>query len=280
MNFANVNNIKICYEIQGDGYPLILVHGFGSKKETWIAQVCPLSEHFKVIAFDNRGAGKSERPDGPYTMEIYADDISSLMDFLRIEKAHIMGCSLGGMIVQTFVLNYPKRVNKVVLINTTYKVVGGKDDTKFSEMYVKMRLENLELQKQDPLEAFWQTARVSYYRKFRKEMVIEPKKKFYGLWSVEDIIKQHTIDPPTPRDIVNQANALEGFNTLERLNSIKNKVLLLTASHDRIMPKIASIEMLKRIPNSELKIIDNAGHGSPKSRAPEINRIVIDFLKH
>ena len=98
MNFADVNGIKICYEIHGDGYPVILVHGFGSKKEAWVAQTSPLAEYFKVITFDNRGAGKSDRPDGPYTMEIYADDIRGLMDFLKIEKAHVLGWSLGGML--------------------------------------------------------------------------------------------------------------------------------------------------------------------------------------
>lgn len=118
--FALVNDVNICYEIYGDGDPVLLVHGFGSKKEAWIAQTEPLAKHFKVIRFDNRGAGKSYRPEGPYTMEIFADDINALLDFLEIEKTHIIGWSLGGMIVQNFVLKYPQRVKKMVLINTNY----------------------------------------------------------------------------------------------------------------------------------------------------------------
>ena len=97
--FAEVNGIKFCYEILGEGDPLILVHGFGSKKESWIAQFKPFSEHFKVIRFDNRGSGKSHRPKEIYTMEVFADDIAGLMDYLKIDKAHIIGWSLGGMIV-------------------------------------------------------------------------------------------------------------------------------------------------------------------------------------
>ncbi|MFW9876350.1 MAG: alpha/beta fold hydrolase, partial [Candidatus Thorarchaeota archaeon] len=98
--FAHVNGIKFCYEIHGNGDPVLLVHGFGAKKESWIAQTSPLVKHFKVIRFDNRGAGKSDRPDASYTMEIFADDINGLLDHLEIEKTHIIGWSLGGMIVQ------------------------------------------------------------------------------------------------------------------------------------------------------------------------------------
>ena len=239
----------------------------------------PLSEHFKVIAFDNRGAGKSDRPEGPYTIEMYADDIRGLMDYLKIDKAHIIGWSLGGMIVQTFLLKYPDRADKAVLINTFYKAVGGSGDTTFRDMYVKMRLEELEENKIDPLTSYLKGARASYYYKFRKEMEADTKKKFFGLWSVEDVAKQRTIDPQTPRDIENQAGALEGFNTLNRLHEIKNETLLLTASHDKILPKSGMLEMHERIPNSTLEVIEKAGHGSPRSRAPEVNRIITEYLK-
>ncbi|MFX1392433.1 MAG: alpha/beta fold hydrolase [Promethearchaeota archaeon] len=280
MRYATVNNIKLCYEIHGDGYPVILVHGFGSKKETWIAQVCPLSDHFKVIAFDNRGAGKSDRPDGPYTIEMYADDIRGLMDYLSIDKSHVIGWSLGGMIVQTFLLKYPDRANKAVLINTIYKSIGDSGDTNFRDMYVKMRIEELEENKKDPLAAYLKSARASYYYTFRKEMEAEPKKKFFGLWSVEDLAKERLIDPQTPRDLENQASALEGFNTFNRLHEIKNETLLLAASHDKILPNSGMLKMHELIPNSTLQIIEKAGHCSPRSRAPEVNQIIINFLKN
>lgn len=116
--FAAVNGIKICYEIHGVGYPVILIHGYGGTKEEWLVQVGALSTHFKVITFDSRGAGKSDRPNLPYTMDMFADDINSLLEFLEIEKGHVIAQSLGGMIAQNFVLKYPERVNKLVLINS------------------------------------------------------------------------------------------------------------------------------------------------------------------
>lgn len=273
--FALVNGVNICYEIRGDGDPAILVHGFGAKKESWIAQTNPLAKHFKVIRFDNRGAGKSDRPDGPYTMEIFADDINALLDYLKFEKVHIIGWSLGGMIVQNFVIKYPNRVNKMVLINTNY----GTPDESGAEVYKNMRLADLKLGKEDPVKAFWQSTRTSYYIKFRKQMETEPSKKWYGLWSVDDLIKNNTIDPPTERDIILQAGAIATHHTLDRLHEIKNETFLITSSHDRITPQSVMEEMHERIPNSTLRIIDKAGHGSPRSRAPEINQMIIDFLK-
>jgi len=273
--FVNIKGIKICYEMQGEGDPVILVHGFGGKKENWIAQFKPISESFKVIRFDNRGAGKSDRPKGVYTMEVYADDIAGLMDYIKIDKAHIIGWSLGGKIVQNFVIKYPDRVNKMVLINTNY----GVPDESGTEIYKNMRLADLKLRKEDPEKSFWQSARGGYYIKFRKQMEANPAKKWYGLWSAEDLIKDRMTDPPTAEDIEFQSGVDNTHHTLERLCEIKNESLLITSTHDRIMPTAVMEEMHERIPNSTLRFIDKAGHNSPLSRALEINQIILDFLR-
>ncbi len=149
--FAQIGDVKLCYEILGkeDGYPTLLIHGFGVKKEVWMAQVGDLSQHFKVIRFDNRGSGKSSRPSGA-NMDIFTEDIKNFLDYLQIEKTHVMGWSLGGMIAQNFILKYPEKVNKLVLSDTfgelktfrekvlgfsqvigfrIYKILGGKIDT-------------------------------------------------------------------------------------------------------------------------------------------------------
>ena len=96
--YAEVNGIKICYEIHGEGEPIILVSGWGGSKEGWFVQIGALSRYFEVIVFDNRGSGKSSRPNYPYTMDMYVDDINGLLGFLNIESTHLLGESLGGMI--------------------------------------------------------------------------------------------------------------------------------------------------------------------------------------
>jgi len=271
--FAQIGDVKLCYEILGkeDGHPILLIHGFGVKKEVWMAQVGDLSQHFKVIRFDNRGSGKSSRPSGT-NMDIFTEDIKNFLDYLQIEKTHVMGWSLGGMIAQNFVLKYPEKVDKLILICT----VPGCPTEEGPEIYKKMRLYELEIGSE---KAFWETARANYYSTYRREMEKDPKKKYFGIWSAEDFIKFLSLDPSTPQDIINQGNAIKKHNTLERLNEISKKTLLIAASHDRLTPKLSMMEMHKRIPNSTLKIIEQSGHFCTLSRAPAVNQIILEFLE-
>jgi len=271
--YAQIGDVKFCYEILGkeDGYPVLLIHGFGVKKEVWMAQVGDLSQEFKVIRFDNRGGGKSDRPSGDH-IEIFADDTKNLMDYLKIEKAHVMGWSLGGMIAQNFVLKYPDRVDKLVLICT----VTGYPTDEGPEIYKKMRLHELEL---GPEKAFWETARVNFYSTYRREMEKDPKKKYFGIWSAEEYIQMLAIDPATPQDIINQAEALKTHNTMDRLHLIKNPTLLIAASHDRITAQVNMEQMHERMPNSTLTVVEKAAHFAPMTRTPEVNKAILDFLK-
>lgn len=274
-DYAKVDGIKVCYEIRGKGEPVILVHGFGGNKEGWIAQWNPLSEHFKVVRFDNRNGGESDRPNQPNTMEMLADDIRGLMDYLKIDKANVIGWSMGGIIVQKFALKYPDRLNKVVLINT----VLGAPDNQGVEMLKKNHIKELEDRKKDPVKCFWDNAPLGFYFKFRKEMGANPKKKFYGLWSVEDLIEFQNFSPPTPQDINYQSAALIQTFTYDDLKQLKTPTLLIASSHDRLTSSNTMVQMHKAIPNSILKIIEKAGHNSPLSRAPEVNEAIIEFLK-
>jgi pimeloyl-ACP methyl ester carboxylesterase len=272
--FADVNGIKICYKSQGEGFPTFLLHGFGSKKESFMAQIPELSKYFKVITFDMRGAGKSSRPNYHYTMDMLADDVKGLMDCLSIKKINLIGHSFGGMIAQNFIVKYPESVNRLVLINSLPKIPDEYDP----EPYIQMRIKGLEFRKQDPVKAFWESTQFGFYHKFRKRMLDNPKEKFYGLWSVEDLIEYYTTDPPTPQDIRNISYSFKTHVAFNDLDIIKLKTLLLTASHDVLVPKERIMEVHNLMPNSTLKVIENAGHESHKSNAPEVNKAIIEFL--
>ena len=273
--FVEINGIKMCYQIHGDGYPIVLIHGFGSKKESFMAQIPALSQEFKVISFDNRGAGKSERPNMPYTMEMFVDDIEGLMDYLEISTAHLLGLSLGGMIGLNFILKHPKRVNKLVLINTLAQLPDDFDP----ETYINSKIEALELAKEDPELSFWQSTQFGFYHKFRNKMKANPKEKFYGLWSVEDVLNYYKTNRPTAQDVRNIASSFKTHNAYEKLSEIKHKTLLLTASHDRLVPKEKMLEIHRKMPNSIYQIIEKAGHESPKEKAPEVNKAIIEFFE-
>ena len=276
MSFAKINGLKLSYLIYGTGFPVIFIHGYGAKKEIWRTQVVDISKKFKAITFDLRGTGKSDRPNIPYTMNMLADDVKGLMDFIGVEKAHLIGRSFGGMIAQHFVLKYPDKVDKLILIATNF----GRTDTDWVEIPKKGRLEEIETIKSNPQKAFKQKSRWVFHVKFRKEMEANPSKKFFNIFSMEDLIRESTINPSRSQDVINQAEAMKTHYTLESLQGIKNKTLLIAASHDRQTPVSVMTEMRKRIPNSELKVINEAGHFMTLSRASEVNEIILNFLNN
>ncbi|MFX0071298.1 MAG: alpha/beta fold hydrolase [Candidatus Hermodarchaeota archaeon] len=274
--FADVNGKKICYEAFGDGFPLILIHGAGAKKETWIAQIKDFSEKNKLIILDIRGTGKSDRPNYLYTMEMFADDIKGLMDDLKIEKANIVGRSMGGMIAQHFALMYPDYMEKLILITTS----PGFPDEEGVELMIQNNIKELEKAKLDPINSYWQKSRLLYHQKFRKEMEANPNKKFFDIWSPMDLIKEDSIDPPHAQDIRNQWYAIKKHNTFDKLSQIKHTTLLIAASHDRLTPRTIMEKMHELIPNSTLKIIQKAGHYCHLSNVHEFNQIILEFLEN
>jgi len=276
MSFAKINGLKLSYLIHGTGFPVIFIHGYGAKKEIWRTQVEDISKEFQTITFDLRGTGESDRPNIPYTMNMLAEDVKGLMNFIGVEKVHLIGRSFGGMIAQHFVLKYPEKVEKLILIATNF----GRTETDWVEIAKKGRLEEIETIKHDPLKAFKQKSRWVFHVKFRKEMEANPSKKFFNIFSMEDLIRESTINPSRSQDIINQAEAMKTHYTLERLHEIKNKTLLIAASHDRQTPVTVMTEMRKRIPNSELKVINEAGHFMTLSRASEVNEIILNFLNN
>src|SRR4030042_6341962 len=118
MPIATANGIQINYKVEGQGDPLVMIMGLGSPRGGWSSQAPFFKKYFQVVIFDNRGVGKSEKPEGPYSTRMMADDAIKLMDHLGIKKARVLGASMGGMIAQELAINYPERVSKLVLACT------------------------------------------------------------------------------------------------------------------------------------------------------------------
>jgi pimeloyl-ACP methyl ester carboxylesterase len=118
MPIARLNGVSIHYHVEGRGDPLVMIMGFSAGRLGWLPQIPFFRKHYRVVTFDNRGVGRSDKPLGPYSTRMMADDTVRLMDLLGIEKAHIMGLSMGGMIAQELAIEYPQRVMKLVLACT------------------------------------------------------------------------------------------------------------------------------------------------------------------
>ena len=118
MPIAKVNGININYMVAGQGEPLVMIAGFSADQSLWKSQLPAFKKQFQMVIFDNRGVGKSDKPQGPYSPKMMSEDTIKLMDYLNIKKAHILGHSMGGLIAQEIAINYPERVMKLILAST------------------------------------------------------------------------------------------------------------------------------------------------------------------
>jgi pimeloyl-ACP methyl ester carboxylesterase len=112
------NGIALRCVDEGSGEPLALIHGVGASLEVWDGVASRLRDRYRIVRYDQRGHGQSEKATGPYAVEDFAGDLRALLDVLGIERAHVAGHSLGGLVAQSFALDYPGRLRKLALIST------------------------------------------------------------------------------------------------------------------------------------------------------------------
>jgi 3-oxoadipate enol-lactonase len=119
MPTARVNGITMYYEQHGAGEPLLLINGLGANITLLAPTIAWFERSHRVVAFDNRGAGRTDKPDAPYTIELMARDTAALMDVLNLDRASVLGISMGGRIALELALTCPGRVSSLVLVSTS-----------------------------------------------------------------------------------------------------------------------------------------------------------------
>jgi pimeloyl-ACP methyl ester carboxylesterase len=124
MPLAAVNHIELYYETHGGGAPLVVLGGLGTDLSELGMLTGPLADRYRVIAVDNRGAGRSAKPPGPFSIEEMAEDVAELLAHLGVPRAHVLGVSLGGRIAMALALAHPDRVRRLVLVSTAPRAVG------------------------------------------------------------------------------------------------------------------------------------------------------------
>ncbi len=264
MDLARVGGLEISYIVRGEGEPLVLIGGFTMTKESWWLQIEGLSRSHRVIAFDNRGVGETRYPPGAFTIEEMASDTVGLMDFLGIDSAHLFGVSMGGLIAQVLLLDCPDRVRKAALGCTTH---GGRHavqpDAEVMAALAKAADPNL-----PPEESIRQRVPIVFSDRFIKE---EPRK-------VEEYMKLSLRHFPSPEGAAGQFKALSVFNVKRRLGEIRNPVLVITGSEDRMMPPENSRLLAEGIQGAGLHLVQGAGHMFFLERPDEVNRVLGDFF--
>jgi pimeloyl-ACP methyl ester carboxylesterase len=258
MPFAVVNGIKMNYKVEGKGKPLVMIMGFGSPRSAWSSQVSFFKNKFRVITFDNRGAGKSDKPAGPYTTRMMAADVVKLMDYLDIKIADIVGASMGGMIAQELAINYPEKVSRLVLA-CTYAC----QDNISGDAPEQAELIGLSPRKMQAAMA--------------KLACNKPINKFIigNIAMVMSLFMGNAANI----GIEAQAAACAGHNTVDRLSLVKSPTLVIVGTKDRIIKPVSSEVIAQNIPGSILVKIEGGSHMFFMENKKEFNQRVFDFLK-
>ena len=278
MPAAKVGDINIYYETHGEGEAVVFIMGFGHPSGKWFRQIPVFSREYRVVAFDNRGTGRSDKPDIPYTMEMMVGDIAGLLEAIDIDAAHIYGVSMGGNIAQHFALGYPERVISLVLGCTgcggTHGIAG--DPEVMQRIFDPERMRRLS----DP-ERMQRLTLEEAVREFTEGLAVMVSQEFID--NNPDIIEQwvaDTLEHNTPlHGLARQGQALAGHDTYDRLPEIEAPTLVIAGDADKLVPVGNSKLLADRIPNAELVILEKMGHLFILEASDESNRIIMDFLK-
>lgn len=262
MPFVTANGIKIFYQQLGSGEDVVLIAGLGADHTTWLTTAHKLSSKFRLTIFDNRGAGQTDSPSGSYTSQQMAKDTLALMQTLGINRAHIVGHSLGAYIAQYVAITAPEKVNKLVLI-------GGKA---YQDTLGKLRREN---------SIAMMHAAVDKRLRLENSMLWIFGEKFLSdTRSVNNYI-QVTFNNPHPQTeagYLGQAAATLSHDTRDQLAKIAAKTLILTGQEDINTPFYHAELLSRQIPHATLQTIPDCGHIPQLEQPRALQQLLQDFL--
>lgn len=267
MPFASINGIQINYDVHGSGDALVLISGLGYDKWQWHMMVPGLAEHFTVITLDNRGAGDSDKPAGPYTASLLAADVAALLDALHMERAAVMGHSMGGFVAQAFALEHADRLTKLILSATNF---GGPRHIPITAEAMAVLTDT----KSDPIERLRRGIAISCAAGFA-----DAHPDLVQMWI--DYRVAHPIDPAGY-----QAQLAIGLGLLaeaacfeHKLSAITAPTLILFGAQDKVVPPGNAELLARQIPHSTIALLPDAGHFFPFETPDAANAVIVNFLK-
>jgi 3-oxoadipate enol-lactonase len=255
------NGIGINCEFSGkeDAPVVVLSHSLGSSMEMWDPQLEALEPHFRVLRYDMRGHGRSEAPEGAYTLELLARDVIGLLDALKTNTVHFVGLSIGGMIGQCLGLDYSERLRSLVLCDTASAI---------SEESRKIFLEREQIAREKGMSSLVDGTMERWFTP--RYLEANPAKV--------DPIRRQFLATPVP-GFVGCSWAIRGLDYLDRLTEIRLPCLVMVGEDDPGTPVAASEAIVDRISGAELKILPSAAHLSNIEQSEMFNAGLVDFLK-
>jgi len=256
--FAENPGAQIYWEEQGQGAPILLMMGLGWTSAMWYRTQPILAAQYRTVAFDNRGVGRSDAPPGPYPIRQMAGDAAAVLDAAGIERAHLFGVSMGGMIAQEFALQYPERVDALILSCTA----SGGPHAVQAEPEVLQALFRRGLSPDEFAELINPFIYDSSTPRERIEEDMVLRKKWY----------------PTEAGYLGQLQGIMAWEAYSRLPQIAAPTLVIHGETDRLIPPANASLMAKRIPGAKLAMIPNAGHLLSTDQPAAAHRVILDFL--
>jgi len=252
-----INNCNIYYEIIGQGDPLLFIHGLGSSSRDWQDQIDSFSKTHQVIVFDVRGHGQSDKPDGPYSIPLFAKDTALLIEHLEVAPLSVVGISMGGMIAFQLAVDRPDLIKKLVTVNNTpeFVVRTFKERLNIWQRFLVLRLLGMR-----------KIGEILSKRMFPKPEQAGIRATFVKRWAEND-----------PRAYRDAMRAIVGWSVMDQIENIKCPTLTLASDNDytSVAEKQAFTE---KIPNGKLIVIEDARHALPVERPAEFNAALGEFL--
>ena len=235
---------KLAWERRGAGAPLLLIHGLGYARWGWEPVLPGLAERFGVIAFDNRGIGGSDAPPGPYTVAQLASDAARVLDEAGVERAHVVGTSLGGMVAQELALSHAPRVDRLVLACTS---PGGPKAHPMPDTTVSLMVEAATLPPEEALRRFVENALAPSTVAERPELV-------------ERILTHRLATRQPPAAWAAQAGAGATFDAYDRLPTLAAPTLVQHGTEDVVVDPRNSDLIAGLVPDARLELFPGTGH--------------------
>lgn len=257
-----VNGLELYYQIEGDGEPVVLIPGFAAGGWIWFKQIADVSRRFRVITFDPRGVSASDKPEGPQTISLLADDVAHLLQTIGVESAHIVGASFGGFVAQEFALKYPAMTRKLVLCCTSF---GGPNHVVPSA---------------ETLTALASTKGLNSEDRMRANLLLAftPEYVRTEVGEVDRIVQLRAANEVPEHIYLSQLQAAMSFNSESRLEQIRRPTLVLSGDADVIVPVQNSRNLAAKIRDAELRIIEGGSHTFFIEQSDEFNRVITQWL--
>ena len=259
MAYVGNESVRIYWDEQGQSEPLLLIMGLGYTAHMWHRTRPRLAEHFRTIAFDNRGVGRSDTPAGPYPIALMASDAAAVLDAAEVQSAHLFGVSMGGMIAQEFALQYPTRVRSLILGCTA---AGGPTAVRAEPEATQMLKARAGMTPDQAAEAALPFIYDSETPRDRSEEDLAIRRPWL----------------PRPESYTAQLQGILAWEAYSRLPAIGAPTLVIHGENDRLVPAGNGKLIADHIPGAKLVLIPHASHLFLTDQPQIAQEAILNFL--